>query len=125
MKHAFTARASVLERFDAQKIACWSDPESPLTLVSDAKIPLAELRRIMRYDEAAQTRLEIILRCVHWSDSFLGQNGTHIHGRCWMLHRPQVFMELDLWESLEYACRADWREVRDFPGKDAQTAFWE
>ena len=99
------------DEFHAQNVAYWRVDGSDLTLVTDADLPLGQIRQRMVKDAAANSRAEISLPCVHWSNSFLGESGTYIHGVSWKLHKPKTFDKMDLWQSLDYASLADWTEV--------------
>lgn len=63
----------------------------------------------MREDLAASKRSEVRLHCVHFSASFLGIHGTHIHGRGWKLRVPHD--SGNLWEHAAHASLYDWTEI--------------
>ena len=96
--------------FDACHTHFWAVDGSALTVVTDADMPLGRVRENMRNDLAAQRCNEVALPCVHSSKSFLGQTGTHVHGRGWKLHSPDPSGHFGLWGGADYASNADWTE---------------
>jgi hypothetical protein len=100
---------TALPLFNAESQAFWLVDDTAMTLVSAADLPPGKVRQNMRDDLAKSGRLEVSLPCVHFSDSFLGISGTHVHGRGWKLHQPQG--SGDLWEQAERASLGDWTEI--------------
>lgn len=102
----------LLKEFDAQNTARWIVDGTPITVVTDADIPPGRWRQNMASDLKMQDRGLVTLPCVHWSISFQGKSGTHVHGRSWVLHLPREQKTLGLWQAVEYASTADWTEVQ-------------
>lgn len=110
--------AKQTKEFRAAKLALWKIDGTPLTVITDAEIPLGQICKNIRLDIRAQDRLTVSLRVVHWSSSFEGLDGSCICGRGYKLHNPSK-SGVDLWEGLRLASIADWTEVTPSWAKEA------
>lgn len=99
-----------LPLFNAAEKSYWLVDDTGMTIVTDASLPLGRVRENMQADLAKSARLLVSLPCVHFSASFQGVVGTHVHGRGWMLHKP-TDNRCDLWEMAMFASNADWAEA--------------
>ena len=98
-----------IPKFEATKRGHWLIDNTSMALVTNAEIPLGQLRKTMQNDLQKAAKFEIRLPVEHWSDSFQGTTGTHIHGCGWMLHVPQDGG--DLWKQAALASLCDWTEI--------------
>lgn len=98
--------------FNAPAKAFWSVDGTKLTVVTNANIPLKRAQGNMRRNVKSFEQHELMLSCVHWSDSFQGVEGTHVHGHGWMLHVPKNHGGGDLWSLTKLASVTDWTQIR-------------
>ena len=96
--------------FTADKVHLWKVDNTPITIITDADMPLGKVREMLAKDLNAYDRNTRDLPCVHCSESFQGVRGTNVHGRGWKLHVPQA-ARIGLMQAVEIASMRDWTEV--------------